>query len=242
MFTILTLDVAIRIIDVVLHSQIVSTIMVTPTDTVVSYGARAVIKEGCEDPVVNTCGVMNRTSLASLGGLNQSTIFRVYEHGSEDLERKDSLAFIGPVDPMPNIEFETDTLVASTHCEVYHPECYVQDESPRVCGPMLSNNISDTPDIGEWNKIPWSAGFNTTTWQMRLQAYLTVKGNLTVPGASPPYSLSSGSSANPFTTASFGCFPDYAGIPYSDTNMSFQTPFINWWTCECQFAELLPIT
>ena len=233
MFTILTLDVAIRVIDVVLHSQIVSTIMVTPSDSHVTISARAVIKEGCEDPIVNVCGVMNRTGVASLGGLNQSDLFRVYEHGSEDLERKDSLAFIGPVDPPSNLVFEADTLVASTHCEIYHPECFVQDESPRVCGPTLSNNASDVPALGEWNKIAWSSGFNTTTWQMRLQAYLTVKGNLTAPGASPPYALSSGSNANPFTTASFGCFPDYGNIPYSDTNRSFTTPFINWWTCKC---------
>ncbi|KAI0085274.1 hypothetical protein BDY19DRAFT_967127 [Irpex rosettiformis] len=230
MFTILTLDLAIRIIDVVLHSQIVSTIMVTPNDIPMTFPANAVIKAGCEDPIVNVCGVVNRTNEASLGGLNQSTVFRVYEHGSDDLDRQDSIAFIGPVDPPSNLKIEARTLVASTHCEVYHPECYVKDESPRVCGPTLSSNLTETPELDSWNQLAWTAGFNTTDWQMRLQAYITVKGNLTVPGANPPYSLSSGSNANPFTTASFGCFPNYGNIPYSDTNMSYQTPFINWWT------------
>lgn len=232
MFTVLTIDVAIRIIDVVLHSQIVSTIMVTSNDDPVTFAANAVYKSGCEDPIVNVCGVENRTSEANLGGLNQSSIFRIYEHGSDDPNRQDSLAFIGPVDPPLNLDLEANTLVASTHCDVYHPQCFVQDESPRVCGPLQASDTTETPELDSWNSLPWTKGFNTTTWQMRLQAYLTVKGNLTSPGAQPPYSLSSGSNMNPFTTASFGCFSNYGGITYSDTNASYSTPFINWWTCK----------
>jgi hypothetical protein len=232
MLTVLSLDWAIRIIDVVLHSQITSTIISTIDERPVQFASNIVIKAGCEDPIFNTCGVVNRTNEASVGGLNQSAVFRVYQHRSENLTREQSIAFIGPVDPPSNLRLEADTLVASTHCDVYHPECYVENESPRVCGPTLSNNMLDTPELDDWNIFPWTSGFNTTDWQMRLQTFLTVKGNLTAPNAKPPYSLSSGSNLNPFTTASFGCFPDYSDIAYNDTDTSFHTPFINWWTCK----------
>ncbi|KAI0683988.1 hypothetical protein BC835DRAFT_1310761 [Cytidiella melzeri] len=230
MATVLTLAWAIRVIDVVLHSQITSTIVTIIHDSPTSYAANAVIRADCENSTVNACGVINRTNEASLGGLNQSAVFRIYQHGVEDPNRQQSIAFIGPVDPPLNLMFEAHTLVTATHCDVYHPECYVEDETPLVCAPALSNNLSAVPPLDDWNSLPWTQGFNVTLWGMRLQTFLTVKGSLTEPGETPSDGLSSGSNVNPFTTVSFGCFPDYSDIPYSDANMSFRTPFINWWT------------
>ncbi|KAF8492114.1 hypothetical protein JB92DRAFT_3090457 [Gautieria morchelliformis] len=175
---ILTFSWAIKIVDVVLHDQIV-------------------------------------TTLLFLGGLNQSASFRVYEHGADDLARSKSIAYIGPVSlgSSTGVKLSAHTYAAATECQVYHPQ-----------------SVSTVVDVGNWNQFIFGAGFNVTTWQMRLQSFLTQKGNLTAPGIKPPFPLSNGASVNPFTTAQWGCFNDYGNIPYNDTNPSFSTPFINWWS------------
>ncbi|KAI0337821.1 hypothetical protein BDW22DRAFT_1363592 [Trametopsis cervina] len=231
---VLALAWTIRILDLVLHSQLKSTIVSIQGGVPALFPGRAAIRAGCEDSIVNTCGVVNRTNEASRGGLNQSDAFRVYEYATDDVARTSSVAFLGPAVLPPNINVTSSTLVASTECAVYHPECHVDQETLQIttCAPAISQDLTEAPPILPWNALPWTKGFDTTQWEMRLQAFLTVKGNLTdpTPGHAPPYSLSSGSNLNPFTTASFGCFPNYNGIVYSDPNITFQTPFINWWT------------
>ena len=227
---ILAFSWAIKIVDVVLHDQIVSTILFVNGSTTDHFPADASIRADCLDPVVNSCGVINRTAEASLGGLNQSSSFRVYEHGTEDPARSKSIAYIGPASLDTAVHVAAHTYVASTECQVYHPECFVQNESIRICGPANMTPV----DVGDWNQLVFNAGFNVTSWQMRLQSFLTFKGNLTVPGAQPPYSLSNAASVNPFTTAQFGCFNDFSDIQYRDANYTFTTPFINWWTCAWQ--------
>lgn len=241
MLAILFFHWAIALVDVVLHSKIISTLVATPRDDPVPFEANAAIKAGCEDSVVNVCGVVNRTQEASLGGLNQSTSFRIYEHGSHVLDRQDSLAFIGPVNPQSDLAFEADTLVASTHCDVYHPHCDVVDRNTQVCWPTLGSNTSAKPDLYAWNEFPWTTGFNTSSWQTRIQTFLTKKGNLSAPFGKAA-ALSSGSNLNPFTTASFGCFVDNGGITYSDKNLTYPTPFINWWSCTFTSSNLKKFT
>ncbi|KAF8507733.1 hypothetical protein JB92DRAFT_3083990 [Gautieria morchelliformis] len=222
---ILTFSWAIKIVDVVLHDQIVSTILFVNGSTT-TYPANASIRADCLDTVINRCDVINRTQEASLGGLNQSASFRVYEHGAEDPARSKSIAYIGPVSLGSNtgVELSAHTYVAATECQVYRPRCAVNLQTISICIP---SNMGDTDRNQFMSK---TGGFNVTTWQMRLQSFLTDKGNLTVPGAKPPYSLSNAASVNPFTTAQWGCFNDYSNIQYNNTNYSFSTPFINWWT------------
>ncbi|KAF8507730.1 hypothetical protein JB92DRAFT_2793251 [Gautieria morchelliformis] len=225
---ILTFSWAIKIVDVALHDQIVSTILFVNGSTT-TFAANASIRADCLDAVINRCDVINRTQEASLGGLNQSSSFRVYEHGTDDPARSQSIAYIGPasMESSTGVKLSAHTYVAATECQVYHPECFVDSsETIRVCGPASTTVV----DVGGWNQFVFNVGFNVTTWQMRLQSFLTGKGNLTVPGAKPPYSLSNAANANPFTTAQWGCFNDYNNIQYSDANSSFSTPFINWWT------------
>ncbi|KAF8465185.1 hypothetical protein JB92DRAFT_3063072 [Gautieria morchelliformis] len=224
---ILTFSWAIKIVDVVLHDQIVSTILFVngPTTT---FAANASIRADCLDTVINRCDVINRTQEASLGGLNQSASFRVYEHGAEDPARSKSIAYIGPasMESSTGVKLAAHTYVAATECQVYHPECSVDSSGAiRVCRPNTT-----VVDVGPWNQFVFNVGFNVTTWQMRVQSFLTDKGNLTVPGETPPYSLSNAANTNPFTTAQWGCFNDYSNIQYNDKNQSFSTPFINWWT------------
>ena len=231
---ILAFSWAIKIIDVVLHDQIVSTILFVNGVTTGNFFflANASIRADCLDPIVNSCGVINRTAEASLGGLNQSSSFRVYEHETEDPARSKSIAYIGPAFLEAGVHLAAHTYVASTECQVYHPNCFVQNEAIRVCGPANMTPV----DVGDWNQLVFTEGFNVTSWQMRLQSFLTFKGNLTAPGIKPPYPLSNAASVNPFTTAQFGCFNDFSDIQYRDANYSFSTPFINWWSCVCQVS------
>ena len=110
--------------------------------------------------------------------------------------------------------------------------CSIQNEVIQVCRPTNMTSV----DVGDWNRLVFTAGFNVTSWQTRLQLFLTFKGNLTAPDSKPPYPLSNAASVNPFTTAQFGCFNDFSDIQYRDKNYSFSTPFINWWSCVCQLS------
>lgn len=234
---VLSVTWAIRLIDIVLHEQIISTILYVPNHSRVSYPGRVSIAPDCLTTTTDNCAVINRTNTASLGGLNQSTIFKVYEHGSSDPSRNQSIAIIGPADVASHtdLNYTSHTFAASTECQVFHPACYVENQVIQYCYPTYAVGDPE-PVISNWNSFVWRVGFNTSAWQMRLQTFLTLKGNLT----EPTNSLTNGANLNPFTTGSFGCFADYSSIPYNDTSSSFKTPFINWWTCTLQFLQTTP--
>lgn len=204
-----SLSVGIKIIDIVLHKQIQSTLM--PVDSMRrGFKARATVSSACGDGSDNTCQVLNRSNVASLGGRNLSSEFRVYEAADQ---KHGSMAYIGPAQPDAGISVTSQTVVAATSCAVYHPSCFVQDMVIQGCS-------AANADRGRLY-----TGFNTTRWEMRIQMDLENQGTLKHGGP-----LTNGGNTNPLTIVSFGCFKDYTGILYSDTDVNFKPPFINWWT------------
>lgn len=224
---ILSVTWAIRVIDIVLHEQLTSTILYVPNQAKTAYFGRAVIADACQATDTDNCPVITRTSTANLGGLNESTIFKVYEHGSSDASRNQSVAFVGPSDVTSHtdLNYTSHTYAASTECQVYHPTCLVQNDTIQTCTPTIPDG--PLPAIDDWNSFVWNTGFDTSAWQMRLQTFLTLKGSLT----ESSNALTNGANVNPFTTASFGCFSDYGAIPYNDSQFNTTTPFMNWWSC-----------
>ncbi|KAG0141953.1 hypothetical protein CROQUDRAFT_663147 [Cronartium quercuum f. sp. fusiforme G11] len=216
---------AIKILDISLHDQIIAVVQ-NVTRPELNFKANAEIVKGCEDPVFNTCGVLNRTSRASAGGANTSEEFNVYEISDRSLG---NMAFMGPVQPDLTITVKSaHTYVAGTICEAFHPVC---DVSPapnyliQACGPA-----GKAPHgIGPWNAIVYKSGFNTSTWRQRLQTFITVSGNIWNRTGSAA-ALKNGANINPFTTATFGCFSNFQNIVWNDTNTTFHTPLINWWS------------
>lgn len=211
---------AVQIVDVILHDQIIS-VTQNITYPLHNFNASAAIVNGCEDPVFNTCGVLNRTLPASSGGANESQAFRVYQ--TPDRSRG-SMAFIGPAEPSARVHMASShTYAAGTVCEAFHPSCNVQDMLIRTCVPATQPSHG----IGPWNSLVYRSGFNTTVWRQRLQSFITVNGNISGSNGSP---LKNGANINPFTIATFGCFQNFASIEWNDTDVNYHTPLINWWT------------
>lgn len=217
---VLTFTWSIKVIDVILHDQIV-TVVQNISEFKDNFKANAMINKGCEDPILNTCGVLNRTLRASQGGANTSSEFQVYQASPSS---KGSMSFMSPTLPDSTISFNSShTYAAGTVCEAFHPSCVVRDMAIQVCTP----GTPPPHGIGPWNELVYGSGFNTTTWKQRLQSFITVHGN--VSGANK-FPLSNGANINPFTIATFGCFQNYANIIWDDRNQSFHTPLINWWS------------
>lgn len=91
---------------------------------------------------------------------------------SSDASRNQSIAFIGPADVAShtNLNYTSHTYAASTKCQVFHPECYVENEAVQYCYPTFG---VDDPElvISGWNSFVWEVGFDTTNWQVRLQSF-----------------------------------------------------------------------
>ncbi|KAF8507728.1 hypothetical protein JB92DRAFT_3121549 [Gautieria morchelliformis] len=157
---ILTFSWAIKIVDVALHDQIVSTILFVNGSTT-TYPANASIRADCLDAVINRCDVINRTQEASLGGLNQSASFRVYEHGAEDPARSKSVAYIGPASlkSSTGVKLSAHTYVAATECQSFYstagvPMMVAARIVPRKGGPSSSLHEAPAHCVLEWAVAP----------------------------------------------------------------------------------------
>ncbi|KAH9818076.1 hypothetical protein DFH28DRAFT_1081107 [Melampsora americana] len=218
---VLTFTWSIKVIDVVLHKQII-TVVQNISEFKDDFKANAMIAKGCEDPIFNIC--------ASQGGANTSSEFQVYEATPSS---KGRISFMGPALPDPTISFNSShTYAAGTVCEAIHPSCQVLNMAIQVCSP----GIPPSHGIGPWNELVYDKGFNTTAWKQRLQSFITVHGNVSGANRAP---LTNGANINPFTIATFGCFQNYANIVWDDRNQSFHTPFINWWSYEIMCSILI---
>ncbi|KAH9818067.1 hypothetical protein DFH28DRAFT_139028 [Melampsora americana] len=115
---VLTFTWSIKVIDVVLHKQII-TVVQNISEFKDDFKANAMIAKGCEDPIFNICGVLNRTLRASQGGANTSSEFQVYEAAPSS---KGRISFMGPALPDSTISFNSShTYAAGTVCEAIHP-------------------------------------------------------------------------------------------------------------------------
>ncbi|EGG12028.1 uncharacterized protein MELLADRAFT_89223 [Melampsora larici-populina 98AG31] len=218
---VLTFTWSIKVIDVILHDQIVTVVQnITEKDNS-TFRANAMIEKGCEDPIFNTCGVLNRTLRASQGGANTSSELQVYQATPLSESR---MSFMGPALPDSTISFNSShTYAAGTVCEAFHPFCKVHDMAIQNCTP----GTPPPHGIGRWNMLLYGNGFNTTIWKQRLQVFITEHGNVSGANKKP---LTNGANINPFTIATFGCFHNYANITWDDNNQSYPTPFFNWWS------------
>lgn len=130
-----------------------------------------------------------------------------------------------------DLNYTAHTYAVSTECQVYRPTCQLDnDKQINTCWPLYNFNNSEVI-LDAWNRSVWNTGFLVSTWKTRLQTMLALKGDLVASDQSNGEFLSNGANLNPFTTMSFGCFSDYGFIPFNNTNISSETPFINWWTC-----------
>lgn len=216
---VLTFTWSIKVIDVILHQQIV-TVLQDITEPKDDFKANAMVNQECDEPIWNPCGVLNRTRQASQGGANISSEFQVYQATPSS---KGSMSFMGPALPDATISFNSShTYTAGTICEAFHPSCGSPEILTQVCTP----GTLPPHGIGPWNDIVYNHGFNTTSWRERLQNFITVHGNVLGANERP---TSNGANINPFTIATYGCFENYANIMWDDKNQSFYTPFLNRW-------------
>lgn len=203
---IMSLIWSIQVMDVILHNQILF-VQQDITVPLNDFKAAATMVKGCEDPIFNTCGVLNRSVRASTAGANMSEDFRVYE--TRDRSRG-SMAFMGPTEPLVRLKIDSaHTYATGTVCEAFHPHCIVKHQRILNCLAIQSPH-----GIGQWNQLVYNAGFNTTFWERRLQSFIPFHGHMPDPNLKP---LTNGATLNPFTTVSFGCFPNYTNIEYNNT-------------------------
>lgn len=207
LFFLIGLSVALKVVDVVLHDQIISTVLLRNESSTIN-GAAFVSSE-CDDLSIWACPVLNRTSQASAGSRNDSSNFAVYEVPYNAAHANRSIAYAGIPLTDPSLSATGQTIAVGTKCALHRPVCQVENESVFYC-----QGYDD----------PTGITYNTTVWDNRPEIFLTTAPNTTGSGWG-----SMGMSSNPFGSVGFICFNDYSDINYSDTDIFFETPYVNWW-------------
>jgi hypothetical protein len=227
-FLVVTFGWAIKGLDLVLHDRIVPTTMRNVTQ-LTDYASDVRITAGCDDAKSLRCAVDMRAIEARSGGLNQSSDFRVYSHQDPDIG---ILSFIAPFDiPVHYTIGNAHTYAAHTACEAYHPQCDHSDDHIWECRVDPSYGTSNSSLYGP-------VQFNTTQLWWQMQIFLLERGSVDVPINRTP---TNGVNVNPLPFVNFGCFDDYASIPYNDSDDApFPTPFFNWWTRAANLFTIRP--
>ena len=127
---VLLLSYAIKIVDIILHYEFSSGIVVVPYPDPDYFGSYQLATQCANGPFSTGCAIKDRASLGFQAAANLSDLFRTYPMGNvrEDAPNL-ALMAIPPIIPSyesnDNTDFYANSYGVSTTCSVFRPTCVI---------------------------------------------------------------------------------------------------------------------